>query len=61
MAVNGEDLAHTDAAVTDQAISAEVCPVGCIIRKREGFSIPIGEREFDKGLIGHEIEEKRHA
>lgn len=61
VAVNGMDLAHTDAAVTDHAISAEVCPVGCIIRKREGFRIPIGEREFDNGLIGHEIEEKSNA
>jgi [NiFe] hydrogenase diaphorase moiety small subunit len=56
VAVNGENLADTDAAVTDHAISAEVCPVGCIIRKRVGFVTPIGEREFDKGLIGHEIE-----
>ncbi|MBO9421112.1 MULTISPECIES: 2Fe-2S iron-sulfur cluster-binding protein [Stappiaceae] len=59
VAVNGENLADTDAAVTDNAISAEVCPVGCIIRKRVGFVTPIGEREFDKGLIGHDIEEKR--
>lgn len=59
VAVNGEDLADTDAAVNDHAISEEVCPVGCIIRKRIGFATPIGEREFDKGLIGHEIEEKR--
>ncbi|MEJ6477115.1 MAG: 2Fe-2S iron-sulfur cluster-binding protein [Octadecabacter sp.] len=59
VAVNGVDLAHTDASVTDDAISADVCPVGCIIRKGEGFSIPIGEREFDDGLIGQEIEGKR--
>ncbi|WP_297835412.1 2Fe-2S iron-sulfur cluster-binding protein [uncultured Roseibium sp.] len=59
VAVNGENLADTDAAVTDHAISAEVCPVGCIIRKRVGFTVPIGEREFDHGLIGHDIEEKR--
>jgi [NiFe] hydrogenase diaphorase moiety small subunit len=44
---------------TDDAISSEVCPVGCIIRKRVGFVTPIGEREFDKGLIGYEIEGKR--
>jgi len=56
VAVNGADLAHTDAAVTDHAIG--VCPVGCIIRKGEGFSTPIGERHFDHGLIGHEIEGK---
>ncbi|WP_428644141.1 2Fe-2S iron-sulfur cluster-binding protein [Roseibium sp.] len=59
VAVNGENLADTDAKVTDHAISKEVCPVGCIIRKRVGFAVPIGEREFDHGLIGHEIEEKR--
>jgi [NiFe] hydrogenase diaphorase moiety small subunit len=53
------DLAHTDAAVTDDAISADVCPVGCIIRKRIGFSKPIGSREFDDGLIGQKIESKR--
>jgi hypothetical protein len=50
--VNGPDLAHTDTCIDDVAVSAEVCPVGCIIRKRVGFSVPIGEREFDKGLIG---------
>ena len=43
---------------SDFAVSAEVCPVGCIIRKRVGFSTPIGAREFDKGLIGHEIEDQ---
>lgn len=57
--VNAEDLANTDADVSDFAMSAEVCPVGCIIRKREGFATPIGEREFDKALIGHKIEAKR--
>ena len=57
VAVNGADLAHTDAALTDAAIG--VCPVGCIIRKGEGFSTPIGSRHFDHGLIGHDIEGKR--
>jgi len=57
VAVNGADLAHTNAAATDHA--TQVCPVGCIIRKGEGFSTPIGERHFDHGLIGHEIEGKR--
>lgn len=59
VAVNGPDLAHTDAALTDDAISADCCPVGCIIRKGVGFATPIGEREFDKGLIGYEIEQKK--
>ncbi|MBA3911410.1 MAG: NADP oxidoreductase [Rhodobacter sp.] len=56
VAVNGADLAHTDAALADHAM--HVCPVGCIIRKGEGFQVPIGERHFDHGLIGHEIEDR---
>jgi len=54
VAVNGADLAHTDAALADHAM--HVCPVGCILRKGEGFAQPIGSRNFDHGLIGHEIE-----
>jgi [NiFe] hydrogenase diaphorase moiety small subunit len=57
VAVNGADLAQTDAAGADLAMG--VCPVGCILRKGEGFHVPIGERLFDDGLIGHEIEDKR--
>ncbi len=56
---NGANLADTNVKVTDFAISAEVCPVGCIIRKREGFARPIGERDYDNHLIGHDIEKKR--
>jgi [NiFe] hydrogenase diaphorase moiety small subunit len=56
VAVNGDNLADTEAALADKAMS--VCPVGCIIRKNEGFRMPIGARHFDHGLIGHEIEEK---
>lgn len=59
VAVNAEDLAHTDADISDDAMSSDVCPVGCIIQKRVGFAVPIGEREFDKGLIGHKIEDRR--
>ncbi len=59
VAANGVNLADTDAEITDFSVSAEVCPVGCIIRKRVGFATPIGEREFDKGLIGHKISAKR--
>ncbi|MCX7888339.1 MAG: 2Fe-2S iron-sulfur cluster-binding protein [Rhodobacteraceae bacterium] len=59
VAVNGANLAATDAAITDHAMSPEVCPVGCIIRKREGFAVPIGSRRFDHGLIGSEIEGKK--
>jgi len=59
VAVNGKDLADTDAKVTDHAMSPGLCPVGCIIRKRTGFATPIGERAFDHKVIGHDIEDKR--
>jgi [NiFe] hydrogenase diaphorase moiety small subunit len=49
--VNAESgrLADTDAAVDDKAMS--VCPVGVILRKREGFAVPIGRRRYDSSPI----------
>jgi len=53
--VNGEKLlGDTDMAVTDRA--AELCPVGCIVKKRVGFAVPIGERMYDKEPIGSDVE-----
>jgi len=54
--VNGDSLADTDAEIDDYAMDRGVCPVGCIIRKYEGFFAPYGERQFDKAPIGHDIE-----
>jgi [NiFe] hydrogenase diaphorase moiety small subunit len=34
----------------------DVCPVGSIIVKEKGFTIPIGERKYDKTPIGSDIE-----
>jgi len=50
-------LADTEISVTDKAV--EVCPVGAILRKREGFKTPIGERLFDHEPIGSHIESKK--
>jgi [NiFe] hydrogenase diaphorase moiety small subunit len=49
--VNSESglLGDTDVALTDKAIS--VCPVGTILIKRKGFTIPIGARRYDKSPI----------
>jgi [NiFe] hydrogenase diaphorase moiety small subunit len=38
-------LADTNISVTDRA--AEVCPTGAIIRKRHGFTVPVGRRLYD--------------
>ena len=43
-------LVDTDFTLSDKA--AQVCPVGVILKKRQGFAVPIGERRFDKAPIG---------
>lgn len=55
IAVNAEaKLANTTMDLTDKA--ADVCPVGCIIKKRVGFAMPIGSRKYDHKPIGSDIE-----
>lgn len=36
--------------------AVEVCPVGALLIRERGFSIPIGERKYDKKPIGSDIE-----
>jgi [NiFe] hydrogenase diaphorase moiety small subunit len=59
IAVNGDNLADTSASIDDAAISRGICPVGCIIRKGEGFYAPVGKREYDNTKIGAEIESSK--
>ena len=47
-------LADTDFALADKA--AQVCPVGVILKKRQGFAVPIGERKYDKAPISETAE-----
>ncbi len=37
----------------------EACPVGAILPKEKGFDIPIGQRKYDKHLIGSEVEKAK--
>jgi [NiFe] hydrogenase diaphorase moiety small subunit len=56
VAVNAEArLRGTDVDVTDKAL--EICPVGALMRKRVGYVVPVGEREYDHQPIGSEIEQ----
>lgn len=50
-------LADSQADVTDEAL--DVCPVGALLRKRTGFSVPVGRRDYDKLPIGSDIESRR--
>lgn len=36
--------------------ASEICPVGAILRKEQGFKDPIGQRKYDHKPIGSEIE-----
>ena len=50
-------LGETQMAAIDKA--AKVCPVACIVVKRDNYRIPNGSRRFDTAPIGSEIEAKR--
>jgi len=56
--INAEaDLGDTDVEAADQAVA--VCPVGALLKKRVGFAVPVGQRQYDHQPIGSEIESKR--
>jgi len=50
-------LGETQMAAIDKA--ARICPVACIVIKRDSYRIPNGERRFDKMPIGSDIEARR--
>jgi [NiFe] hydrogenase diaphorase moiety small subunit len=50
--VNGQALASTSLAITDQVTAA--CPVGALMKKRVGYAVPVGQRLFDRKPIGLE-------
>ena len=47
LAVNSDSGLLADSGLDIDDKAADVCPVGAIIKKREGFSKPIGKRDFD--------------
>jgi [NiFe] hydrogenase diaphorase moiety small subunit len=55
VAVNAEArLADTNADVRDKAL--EVCPVGALLKKRVGYDVPVGQRQYDRKPIGSDVE-----
>ncbi len=55
--VNSESgtLGDSQFAASDRA--ADICPTGVILHKRRGFSIPIGQRQFDAKPISDQVGE----
>ena len=55
LAVNAEQgLGATEVEAADEAVAA--CPVGCLLKKRVGYAVPVGRRRFDHQAIGSDIE-----
>ncbi|MFP4562468.1 MAG: 2Fe-2S iron-sulfur cluster-binding protein [Spirochaetia bacterium] len=55
IAVNASTrLADTGLASSDKAV--DICPVGAILRKHEGYKVPVGKRVYDSKPIGSETE-----
>ncbi len=52
-----EGLGATVLEGLDAAVKA--CPVGAILRKREGYAVPVGERLYDNEPIGSDVEQRR--
>ncbi|MGO9172036.1 MAG: ferredoxin, partial [Rhodomicrobium sp.] len=50
-------LGDTELALSDKA--AHVCPVGALMPKRVGYSVPIGERLFDHESLRQKV--KKHT
>lgn len=60
VAVNSDaKLADTNIDVKDKAV--EICPVGAILKKRVGYTVPIGKRMYDHKPIGSEIEARNES
>jgi len=55
IAVDAEhNLGDTTMDATDRA--ADICPTGCLMRKRQGWTVPVGKRTYDHEPIGSDIE-----
>jgi [NiFe] hydrogenase diaphorase moiety small subunit len=57
--INSPSGKMVDSALTATDRAANVCPVGAILHKRQGFCVPIGQRVFDIKPISAQIEESK--
>jgi [NiFe] hydrogenase diaphorase moiety small subunit len=47
LVVNAESGRLADTDIEPDDLAANICPVGVILHKRQGFAVPIGERTYD--------------
>ncbi len=53
LAINSDSGTLKDSGLSVDDAAANVCPVGCIIKKHEGFTKPIGQRDYDARHVHH--------
>ena len=61
LVVNAKSGQLGDTNFTPADKAAQVCPVGVILRKRQGFAVPIGERTYDRKPIGEIVDARGEA
>jgi len=58
LAINSDSGQLKDSGLDVDDAAANVCPVGCIIKKGEAFTKPIGQRDYDARKVHHNIMRK---
>jgi [NiFe] hydrogenase diaphorase moiety small subunit len=48
-----------DSALLPTDRAANICPVGAILHKRQGFRVPIGQRLYDQVPVSEQPEESK--
>jgi [NiFe] hydrogenase diaphorase moiety small subunit len=51
-----DDVLASQLSEQEAQEAMELCPVGAILRKEQGYLVPIGERKYDHAPIGSDIE-----
>ena len=54
--VNSDSGKLGDSAFSAADRAANICPTGVILHKRRGFSVPIGQRQFDAKPVSEQVE-----
>ena len=58
LAINSDSGQLKDSGLDVDDAAANVCPVGCIIKKGEAFTKPIGQRDYDARKVHHNVMRK---
>ena len=51
-----DDVLASQLSEQEAQEAMDLCPVGAILRKEQGYLVPIGERKYDQAPIGSDIE-----